>query len=139
MNFFRQLFVWWHEQTLGTRLTTLFIRKKVGTDQAGNRYYRHRAFEQKRWVVYHGMVEASKIPPDWHAWLHNMVRNPPRTDSANDYLSWYKPPLANMTGTKAAQLRKPASDDKDTPIEYEAWVPPEPSMPATQATQEKDS
>ena len=129
MSFFRQLFIWWHEQTLGTRLTTFFVRKRVGTDAVGNRYYRHRALPTRRWVVYHGTVEASKIPPEWHAWLHNMARNPPRTDSDNDDLPWYQPPRANMTGTERAQIRAPAIADAEgaAPIEYEPWIPPESS------------
>ena len=25
---------------------------------------------RKRWVIYNGVVEASRVPADWHGWLH---------------------------------------------------------------------
>ncbi len=104
---------------------TLFLGTQVGRDAAGNVYYRHRALDTKRWVIYHGIVDASKIPAEWHAWLHNMRRNPPRKDSASDDHKWFKPHLANMTGTEMAQTRKPHMIDgaSDAPVEYEPWNP----------------
>ena len=125
MNLIRQLFIWWQGQTLGTRLMTLFLGTRVGKDDAGNIYYRHRALDTKRWVIYHGIVDASKVPADWHAWLHNMRRVPPRKDSAADDRKWFKPHLANMTGTQMALKRKPYAldEEQDAPLEYEAWTP----------------
>ncbi len=109
---------------------TLLLGTRVGRDTAGNIYYRHRALDTKRWVIYNGIVDASKIPAEWHAWLHNMRRNPPRRDSAADDRQWFKPHLANMTGTKMAQIREPylKKDDAQTKdqaqnLEYQAWKP----------------
>ena len=126
MDFIRQLFCWWRGQTFGTRLFTLVLGKKMGTDDAGNIYYRHRQLESRRWVIYNGTIEASKIPPEWHAWLHNMVRTPPRADAGQDALSWFKPHLANLTGTPKAYKRNPppSSNKQETNLEYEAWQPP---------------
>ena len=70
---------------LGTRLLTWLRGEYVGIDSLGNRYYRDkrprallrgggRASREKRWVVYAGEPEGSKVPPEWHAWLHHTVR-----------------------------------------------------------------
>ena len=46
----------------------------VGKDEAGNTYYRDKrrrgAGRERRWVVYAGEVEASRVPAEWHSWLH---------------------------------------------------------------------
>ena len=68
ISFFKQIFIWWHRQTIGTFLYTLFTGKYVGTDQFGNKYYSNS--KGKRWVVYINRVESSKIPPEWHSWIH---------------------------------------------------------------------
>ena len=50
----------------------------VGADSYGNRYYRERNgrplrrgggrfSREKRWVIYYGEPEGSKVPPEWHA------------------------------------------------------------------------
>ena len=36
---------------------------------------------KRRWVIYNGYAEASKVPPDWHGWLHYTFDEPP-TDRA---------------------------------------------------------
>jgi NADH:ubiquinone oxidoreductase subunit len=77
--------------TLGTRLLTWLRGALVGTDSYGNRYYRERGAKplrrgggrfsrEKRWVIYNGEPEASKVPPEWHAWLHHTIDEVPRSD-----------------------------------------------------------
>ena len=39
-TFLLQFFTWWNGQTLGTRFTTWRMGVPVGTDKAGNHYYR---------------------------------------------------------------------------------------------------
>ena len=34
------IFTWWHRQTFGTFLKTLFLGKFVGSDEYGNKYYK---------------------------------------------------------------------------------------------------
>src|SRR3979490_2098821 len=75
MGLFRQLFVWWENATPGTRMTTLFSGLAVGEDAFGNRYYQTKG-GVRRWVIYSGTVEASRVPPDWHGWLHHTFENP---------------------------------------------------------------
>ena len=70
--------------TIGTLLFTWWKGERVGTDEFGNRYYREKPGRQlrpgggrdsreRRWVLYKGEAEASKVPPEWHAWLHHTV------------------------------------------------------------------
>ena len=63
LTFFKQIFVWWNQQTLGTRIQTFFYGKFVGEDSFGNKYDESKSC--KRWVIYNGEIEASKIPNEW--------------------------------------------------------------------------
>ena len=38
-------------------------------DNSGNKYYESK--KGKRWVIYNGEVEASKIPNEWYSWMHH--------------------------------------------------------------------
>ncbi len=62
--------------TIGTLIYTWLCGQKVGTDGFGNHYYSGRRNSlygrERRWVVYNGIDEASKVPPEWHAWLHHI-------------------------------------------------------------------
>ena len=70
-NFIKRIFVWWDNQTIGTQLWTWRKGKKVGEDEAGNVYYTN-ADETRRWVIFNGEVEGSRISPEWHGWLHQL-------------------------------------------------------------------
>ena len=67
--------------TLGTWLFTKLRGEVVGTDDQGNCYYQDKRViagrRRKRWVIYQGEVEASRVPPDWHGWLHYTTNTPP--------------------------------------------------------------
>jgi NADH:ubiquinone oxidoreductase subunit len=114
--------------TVGTRLFTWARGQLVGTDQDGNRYYTERKAvpgrRQRRWVLYKGKVEASRVPPEWHAWLHYTTAAP-LAQSADK--PWVKPHEANLTGTSAAYL--PPGHDRRGGVrpaatgDYEAWQP----------------
>ena len=68
-TFLLRIFTWWNSQTFGTQLWTTLYGEFVGDDEFGNRYYRTKngkidptlGFE-RRWVIYAGIAEASKIP-----------------------------------------------------------------------------
>ena len=60
LTFFKQIFVWWNQQTLGTRIQTILFGKFVGKDSFGNKYYQNKS--GKRWVIYNGEIDATKIP-----------------------------------------------------------------------------
>ena len=131
MSFFSEIFAWWHGNTWGTRLTIWSQGRFVGQDDLGNRYYEQRkgvgpAGRPRRWVTYTGLAAASKVPPDWHGWLHYTVDEPPTVESYQAR-PWQKPHLMNMTGTPEA-YRPPGSilthgvRPKATG-DYEPWRP----------------
>jgi NADH:ubiquinone oxidoreductase subunit len=125
MALLRFFFVWWRNATVGTRFTTWLTGEFVGEDKFGNRYYQTKG-SKRRWVIYNGTVEASRVPPDWHGWLHHTFREPP-TVQPLVVRSWEKDHLPNMTGTPGA-MRPPGSlaEKAERPPatgDYQAWKP----------------
>ena len=59
LTMLKEIFTWWNQQTLGTRIQIFFFGKLVGKDHLGNKYYQSKS--GKRWVIYNGEIEASKI------------------------------------------------------------------------------
>jgi len=124
-RFLLQIFTWWNGQTLGTRFHTWRKGTLVGTDEAGNRYYTDRK-TGRRWVIYADIVEASKVPPGWNAWLHHNGDEPPSDRTYRPHV-WEKPHLPNLTGTPLA-YRPPGSilsPQKRPRVtgDYEPWKP----------------
>lgn len=123
MRFILSLITWWHRETIGFRLWTWRNGVRVGEDGEGNVYYRNRA-DTRRWVVFNGEPEASRIPADWHGWLHRTFDENP-AGTALVHKPWEKPHQDNRTGTALAYL--PAgSMRRAEPVErrdYEAWQP----------------
>ena len=116
--------------SLGTVLYTYLYGKFVGRDESNNKYYcNSKNFEDlkaKRWVIFKGDIEASKIPPHWHAWLHKSINTPP-LNYKHKY-SWQKNHEANMTGTDKAYYpdTHPLSKNYKSDAlksEYESWSP----------------
>ncbi len=108
---------------IGTRLYTFFRGEKVGEDTYGNTYFQ-KAGGAKRWVVYKGLNEASKVPAEWHGWLHYTENTVP--DGKKGF-GWQKAHLPNLTGTDLAyrppgHVLRGAKRHKATG-DYEAWVP----------------
>jgi NADH:ubiquinone oxidoreductase subunit len=125
MGFFKNLFTWWEGATTGTAWFTLRHGRKVGKDLWGNTYYQTKD-GRRRWVIYEGSNDASRIPPEWYAWIHRMIDGPPdeALPPAPDYL---KPPVPNMTGTPYA-YRPPGALERGgrraaASGDYEAWTP----------------
>ncbi|SDE03277.1 NADH:ubiquinone oxidoreductase subunit NDUFA12 [Limimaricola pyoseonensis] len=122
-DFLKRIFTWWNGQTVATQFFTWRFGQKVGEDAQGNIFYRN-ADDSRRWVVYNGEAEASRIEPDWHGWLHRIWDTPP-TERPLPRQSWEQPHQANLTGTMMAyapsgSIRRSApADHKD----YEAWSP----------------
>lgn len=114
---------WWNGQTLNTQLFTWRRGVKVGEDYAGNIFYETKD-GAKRWVIFNGEAEASRVSPDWHGWLHHTWDEPP-TQTPLAHKTWEKPHRANLTGT--AMAHAPAGSLRHaTPqstSDYEAWVP----------------
>ena len=124
MELLLRIFTWWNKsQTTGVRLLTARKGVKVGEDAEGNVYYQTKD-GKRRWVIYNGESEASRVSPDWHGWLHFTWNEPP-TKAPLVHKAWEQPHQENLTGTIAAyaptgSLRAPVPV---TRRDYEAWQP----------------
>jgi len=126
-----RIFGWTSGATIGTFFTIAKRGEPVGTDLFGNRYYQSRDTSsydgrRRRWVTYNGYADASKVPAEWHGWLHYTLDEPPTVDPLPRQ-SWETDHLPNLTGTPmawrpqgslAAEGRRPAATG-----DYEAWRP----------------
>lgn len=115
--------------SIGTRLFTLLNGAYVASDEFGNRYYRGRrpraGRRERRWVIYNGEAEASRVPPEWNAWLHHTVVAPPIQSAPRK--PWQKTHQPNLTGSAEA-YRPPGSElrgGRRAPAtgDYEPWQP----------------
>lgn len=123
MNTVLRAVTWWNGSTIGTSLFTARKGVKVGEDEAGNTFYETRD-GKRRWVIYNGEAEASRVSPDWHGWLHHTWDEPP-SKAPIRHKAWEKPHQENLTGTLAAYA-PPGSIRRATPEErrdYDAWIP----------------
>lgn len=119
------IFVWWRGATMGTLVQTWLSGRFAGEDKFGNRYYQNDT-GKRRWVLYNGTVEASRVPPEWHGWLHHTLKEPPSANPPKAH-TWEKDHQPNLSGTSGAYrpagslsekgLRPPATGD------YQAWKP----------------
>lgn len=131
MGILTEIFSWWGGNTWGTRWTIWKSASFVGDDELGNRYYLQTKGVgplgvPRRFVVYKDLADASKVPPEWHGWLHYTVDTPP-TEEDYEAKSWQKPHQMNMTGTSQAyrpegSILTPQSRPKATG-DYSAWRP----------------
>lgn len=132
MGLFGQIFAWWDGATFGTNAFTALRGRLVGRDEFGSRYYEDKKSgalhgrESRRWVVYKGLSEASKVPPDWHGWLHHTFDAPP-TSAPFKVKAWEKQHVPNLSGTPYA-VRPPGSlwssgERPHATGDYEPWKP----------------
>jgi NADH:ubiquinone oxidoreductase subunit len=118
------------KNSLQVHLLTFFAGELTGEDQFGNRYYQEKLLFSKfnrplrRWILYKGTPEASKIPAEWFGWLH--FTHERQLDDREKY-AWIKQHQQNMSGTPQAyrpfyQILKP-DIAKSLPKRYESWQP----------------
>ena len=81
---------------------------------------------KRRWVIYEGYADASKVPAEWHGWLHHTFAEPPTIEPLLRR-PWEKDHLPNLTGTIHAWKPKGAISRggvrAKTTGDYEAWRP----------------
>tara|TARA_B100000989_G_scaffold135100_1_gene100380 strand:+ start:504 stop:863 length:360 start_codon:yes stop_codon:yes gene_type:complete len=116
LTLFKQIFTWWNHQTLGTRLYTLIFGKFKGKDYFGNKYYQSKS--GKRWVIYNGEVDSSKIPNEWYSWIH-FIKNKIENKQELNKFSWQKKNVPNPTGTEEAF--HPNKENKNDFKKYKTW------------------
>ena len=125
MGFFKRIFTWWDGATLGTSLHVWRYGSKVGSDPLGNVYYQAKK-GGRRWVIYDGPNDASRIPPDWFAWLHHQIDAVP-DEALPPPPKFLRDPTPNLTGTPLA-YKPPGALDRGAQRaaasgDYEAWTP----------------
>ena len=125
MYFLKRLLTWWNSQTLSTQIYTWRNGIKVGEDEQGNLFYQTKD-GNRRWVIYNGESEASRVTPDWHGWLHHTFEEPPTIEPLLRR-SWEKDYLPNLTGTVEAwrpsgSLARTGERPAATG-DYQAWRP----------------
>lgn len=110
---------------IGTTLLTWLKGNCIATDTSGNKYYIERFYfgtpnnrKPRRWVIYNGINEASKVPAEWHAWLHFTTDTTPDASPPITH-DWVKPHMPNMTGTR--QAYEPVMNRAAK--HYQSWKP----------------
>jgi NADH:ubiquinone oxidoreductase subunit len=126
MGFWSKTFTWWNGDTWGTKLFTWRFGNEVGKDDAGNVYYQSKQNPRRRWVIYNGNNDGSRVPPAWQLWLKGTIDDLP-DEALPPVRKWQKEPLPNLTGTMAAfrpdgalgsgKVRPAATGD------YQPWIP----------------
>ncbi len=116
LTFFKKIFIWWNQETLGTKIKTILFGKLIGKDSFGNKYYENK--NGKRWVIYSGEIDASKIPVEWYSWIHYMPNRIEKNHEIKKY-HWQKPHKPNLTGTEKAYY--PNRDNNVSKKKYKSW------------------
>ncbi|MCJ7421796.1 NADH:ubiquinone oxidoreductase subunit NDUFA12 [Sphingomicrobium astaxanthinifaciens] len=126
MGLLGKIFTWWNGASVGTDLFTRRHGQAVGTDHLGNVYYRHKRDPRRRWVIYEGSNDSSRVPPGWNAWLRGTIDEVPE-QALPPRRPFEKDPSPNLTGTVGAYrpsgtLGRPGTRPAATG-DYEAWSP----------------
>lgn len=125
MGLLARIFTWWNGASVGTSLFSWRNGERVGADALGNAYFQSKRGD-RRWVLYEGANDASRIPPEWHSWLHRQIEGLPAA-ALPPAASFQRAATGNLTGTPGAYRpsgalerggqRQAASGD------YQAWTP----------------
>jgi NADH:ubiquinone oxidoreductase subunit len=129
MGAVKNIFTWWEGATFGTWLNTKTSGQQVGEDLIGNRYFQSRKSQdgkRRRWVLYSGSNDASRVPPEWHGWLHHTLDDIPER-ALPAPRAFERPATANLTGTGSAYRPAGALENSGARAsatgDYEAWSP----------------
>lgn len=132
MGMLSKIFTWWDGATIGTALFTSMKGEHVGTDAQGNKYYLQKRGKpanggrMRRWVIYNGANDASRVPAEWHGWLHGSYDKLPESHLPPAHI-WETEYSPNATGTVQAYrpqgaLEKGGRRARATG-DYTAWTP----------------
>ena len=130
MGILAKIFTWWDGATIGTLFDSALRGEKVGTDVQGNAYFRakkrHNDGRERRWVIYSGANDASRVPAEWHGWLHGSFDGIPESNLPPARI-WEVDYTPNATGTLAAYRPAGALERGGKRAaatgDYEAWTP----------------
>lgn len=127
------MFTWWSGVTVGALFTIWRTSVQVGSDEFGNRYFEAKTDREsydkgrrRRYVIYKGYAEPTKIPPEWHAWMHYLTEQTPEVAPLRRRV-WEKEHLPNLTGTAYAWRPKGSisrGGERARAVgDYQAWKP----------------
>ena len=126
MGWLANAFTWWNGASWGTSIVTRRRGQEVGKDDAGNVYYQSKKDPSRRWVIYPGDNDGSRVPPNWQLWLRGTIDELPEK-ALPPVRKFQQKPTHNLTGTMAAfrpdgslsakRLRPASTGD------YEPWTP----------------
>ncbi|MXP31343.1 NADH:ubiquinone oxidoreductase subunit NDUFA12 [Parerythrobacter jejuensis] len=129
MSILGKIFTWWDGATITTHLFTARNGEHVGTDVQGNKYYRSKPKEgqrERRWVIYDGANDSSRVPAEWHGWLHGSFEDVPESFLPPPRI-WEVDYTPNATGTAQAYRPQGALERGGKRAaalgDYEAWSP----------------
>jgi len=130
MSILGKIFTWWDGATIGTHLWSARNGEHVGTDAQGNKYYRSKAKKEgqreRRWVMYDGPNDSSRVPSEWHGWLHGSFEDVPESFLPAPHI-WEVDYTPNATGTAQAYRPQGALErggKRASAVgDYEAWSP----------------
>tara|TARA_B100000787_G_C15929673_1_gene180189 strand:- start:146 stop:505 length:360 start_codon:yes stop_codon:yes gene_type:complete len=116
LTLLKKIFIWRNQETLGTKLQTIFFGTLVGSDSLGNKYYENKS--GKRWIIYNDEIDASKIPIEWYSWIH-FTNNKIEKKHILEKYKWQKPHQSNQTGTENAY--HPNKNNDEIKKKYTIW------------------
>ena len=126
MGIFANAFTWWNGASWGTSIVSRRNGEEAGRDEAGNVYFRHRKDPSRRWVIYDGANDSSRVPPGWNAWLRGTIDDLPEK-ALPQRRPFEAEPQPNLTGSEQAWVpagslrgggRRPSATG-----DYTAWTP----------------
>jgi NADH:ubiquinone oxidoreductase subunit len=128
MSVLKKIFAWWDGATVGTLIFSKRHGSRMGEDALGNVYFEGGVTTDgrpRRWVLYKGSNDSSRVPAEWHGWLHHTTDITP--DKLPPARVWQKPAEPNHTGTGSAYMPSGALDRGGVRAaatgDYEAWSP----------------
>lgn len=135
MGILGKIFTWWDGATIGAGMHIRGQGEKVGTDAQGNTYYRSKRIaknggpfdgRERRWVIYNGANDASRVPAEWHGWLHGNIDGVPESNLPPPRI-WEAEFTPNRTGTVEAYRPMGALEKGGRRAaatgDYESWSP----------------
>ncbi|HYJ53674.1 MAG TPA: NADH-ubiquinone oxidoreductase subunit NDUFA12 family protein, partial [Allosphingosinicella sp.] len=94
-------------------------------DALGNLYFEGRK-GGRRWVMYKGSNDVSRVPPEWYSWLTRQLDEVP-DKSLPPAPNFLKAPTANLTGTAGAYRPSGALEQGGKRAaasgDYQPWLP----------------
>ena len=104
------------------KIYSKFFAQEIGQDEYGNKYYAEQNnspinnYRERRWVIYDGEIEASKVPQRWNAWLHHVTKEKPTNYVRKE--KWMKKHLPNSRRIINLDIEKKYSKKN-----YQSWNP----------------